>query len=152
MEIKSRLLWTTFYSLHFFDGWIIAPSHLPLSHDDANSPKKNKLRSLRRSPYSTRGTQNRRRPGFRSLHHILCDVGRPGLARTSYIQVYKAATTSMVLDSSRTRDGRDEKTVHAGRSCWFAVSCFGENGLRMNEENRSRPDTTYILFSFKTYV
>ena len=78
------------YSTLWLEKWNPYSVWFYLSHDEPDFPKKNKLRSLRRSPYSTRGTQNRRRPGFRSLHHILCDVGRPRLARTSYIQVYKS--------------------------------------------------------------
>ena len=38
-----------------------------------------------------------------------------------------------------------EKTAHEGRSCWFVASCFGENALRINEENCSRPDTSCAM-------
>ena len=51
----------------------------------------------------------------------------------------------MVLSRPRTRTDEREKTAHEGRSCWFVASCFGENGLRINGENRTRPDTTGVL-------
>ena len=53
--------------------------------------------------------------------------------------VYRAST-SMV--PGRVAD-EHEKTAHMGRSCWFVASCFGENGLRIISENRSRPDTVW---------
>ena len=81
---------------------------------------------------------------FRSFHHISCDVGRPGLARTSYIQVYKTLRRRWFLIVPGRGVDEHEKTVQVGRSCWFVASCFRENGLRIISENRSRPDTTTL--------
>ena len=72
-------------------------------------------------------TPNICQPQGRSL-----DVGRPGLVRTSYIQVYKAASTSMVLSRPKTRTDEHEKTAHVGRSCSFVASSSGRIRFVLN--------------------
>ena len=48
------------------------------------------------------------------------------------------------MDPGRGTD-EHEKTAHVGRSCWFVASCLGENDLRINEENRTRPGTHRVV-------
>ena len=90
--------------------------------DGSRSLLRDKGRSLRRSPYLVHTTQNRRRLVFSWTQRRSRDVGRPGLARTSYIQVYKVASTSMASENSRTRDGRRRK--NRPRGTVLLICCF----------------------------
>ena len=103
-----------------------------MPHDDADSPKKRTNSVLSVEAHIRPGDMESTTAIFRSSYRLPRDVGRPGLARTSYIQVYKAASTSMVLESSRTRGGRRRK--NRPRGTVLLICCFVFRGERFSYE------------------